>query len=195
MRSLAVLLMITIGLYGAAGTSLGLAGLKNCKPVMNCRTNAKPCFVEVPQDDWAISFVGEDAADNPLRPKAAIRLRMCTGVDDVCQSGSQNQRFNWFVANQISGALPTGGQLSTDTGILDTGPYTEIGPHTFFGGSCLNGDEPCKIAWQYCELELPLSETAPALTGKNYKKPSDIARHLRTREGDFVRKHTLFGRY
>lgn len=131
--------------------------LKNCRPAKNCRANDKPCFVEVPQDDFRIFFVGgEDPSNNPLRPRAAIRLRMCTGVDDVCESGSQNQRFVWVVGNQTPGGSDFMGTLQTRTGVLDTGPYTEIGPHTIFAGTCLLGDEPCKIAWQYCELEFPL---------------------------------------
>lgn len=169
-------------------TNDAYAFLLNCKPVKNCQSNDKPCFLEVPQDDFAVSFVGADIANNPLRSKAVVRLRMCTGIDDVCQSGSQNQGFNWSVVNQITGDV-SGGQLSTESGILDTGPYTEIGPHTFFGGSCLFGDEPCKIAWQYCELELPFFSTE--LKNKKYEKPSEIAPHLIAKDNRHVRAHSL----
>ena len=192
MRISSIILATLIAFAGFGAANEAAAGLKNCKPVKNCRTGDKPCFVVAPQDDFAVAFVGEDVEDNPLRPKAAIRLRMCTGADDVCESGSNNQRFNWFVVNQIVGDIVLGGQLSTVTGILDTGPYTEIGPHTFFGGTCLNGDEPCKIAWQYCELELPF--TSGSGGGGGLKTPREIVRHLNNRKGYYVRENSLFAR-
>lgn len=111
-------------------STTALAQLINCKPVKNCRSGGKPCFVEVTQRNWEITFVGMDGADNPpLRPRAAIRIRACTGVDDVCKSGTRDQRFNWNVTNQLTKQYVTGGQLGSETGIYDTGPYTEIGPH------------------------------------------------------------------
>jgi hypothetical protein len=174
-------------------STTALAQLINCKPVKNCRAGGKPCFVEVTQRNWEITFVGMDGADNPpLRPRAAIRIRACTGVDDVCKSGTRDQRFNWNVTNQLTKQYVTGGQLGSETGIYDTGPYTEIGPHTFIGGVCLTGSQSCKIAWQYCEFQLPL--VAGGAGASPPRKPGDIAPHMTDRYSNHVKTHLLFGR-
>jgi hypothetical protein len=191
-----IALLFVSSVIGVCGSTTAFANLIKCQPVKNCRADDKPCFVEVTQRNWSIAFVGEDSADNPLRPRAAIRIRACTGVDDVCSSGTKEQRFNWHVVNQVTGAV-FGGQLGSETGIWDTGGYTEIGPHTFFGGACLNGTESCKIAWQYCQLELPLAApdvvAVPGLKPK-LKKPYDLAPRLTSNTDDFVSKNLLFAR-
>lgn len=178
-------------------STTAFAGLINCKPVKNCRAGDKPCFAEVTQRNWKIHFVGtEGATDPPMRPRAAIRIRACTGVDDVCKSGTRDQRLNWNVINQLTGQVVVSGQLGSETGIWDTGPYTEIGPHTYFGGVCLDGRQACKIAWQYCQFELPLVAGGGAGAGTSQpKKASDIATHLTDRQGYHVKAHRLmFGR-
>ena len=175
-------------------STMAFAELINCKPVKNCRAGDKPCFVEVTQRDWLIDLVGTDGADNPaLRPRAAIRIRACTGVDDVCKSGTRDQRLNWNVINQQTGQVVVSGQLGSETGIWDTGPYTEIGPHTYVAGVCLNGRQSCKIAWQYCEFQLPL--VAGGAGASQPRKPSDIASQMTIRSSDHVKSHRLlFGR-
>jgi hypothetical protein len=186
MKKVPILVVSSLALSICISTS-AFADLINCKPVNNCRAGNKPCFVEVTQRNWLISFVGEDGADNPLRPRAAIRIRACTGADDVCQSGTRDQRLNWNVFNQDQ--VVVSGQLGSQTGIWDTGPYTEIGPHTYFGGVCLTGRQSCKIAWQYCQFELPL--VAGGAGASQPKKPGDISPHMTDRQGVHVRTHRL----
>ncbi len=175
-------------------STMAFAELINCKPVKNCRAGDKPCFVEVTQRDWLIDLVGTDGADNPaLRPRAAIRIRACTGVDDVCKSGTRDQRLNWNVINQQTGQVVVSGQLGSETGIWDTGPYTEIGPHTYVNGVCLTGRQSCKIAWQYCEFQLPL--VAGGAGAPPPRKPGEIAPHMTDRYSNHVKTHQLlFGR-
>jgi hypothetical protein len=193
MKKLSILVLSSLAISFCASTT-AFAALINCKPVKNCQAGNKPCFVEVTQRDWLIDLVGTDGAENPpMRPKAAIRIRACTGVDDVCKSGTRDQRFNWHVIDQITGQVLVGGQLGSETGIWDTGPYTEIPPHTLFGGVCLNGRQSCKIAWQYCQFELPL--VAGGAGASKPRKASEIAPHLTDRYGNHVRTHQLrFGR-
>ena len=191
------LLVVSSLALGICASTTAFAELINCKPVKNCRAGNKPCFVEVTQRDPIIDLVGTDGAENPgLRPRAAIRIRACTGVDDVCKSGTRDQRFNWNVINQQTGQVVVGGQLGSETGIWDTGPYTEIGPHTYLGIVCLAGRQSCKLAWQYCEFELPLVAGGGASAGTSQpKRASDIAPHLTDRQGYHVRTHRLlFGR-
>jgi hypothetical protein len=129
-----------------------------------------------------------------MRPRAAIRIRACTGVDDVCKSGTRDQRLNWNVINQLTGQIVVSGQLGNVTGIWDTGPYTEVGPHTYFGGVCLNGKQSCRIAWQYCQFELPLVAGGGAGASQP-QKPGDIAPHMMERDSYHVQTHRLlFGR-
>jgi hypothetical protein len=189
MKNLPILTLSSLAFSICASTTV-FADLINCKPAKNCKAGDKPCFVELTQRDWKISFVGAEGADNPLRPKAAIRIRACTGVDDVCKSGTRDQRLNWDVFNQVTDQYVTGGQLGSTTGIWDTGPYTVIGPHTFFTGVCLFGRESCKIAWQYCQFELPLVAGGGAGVSQP-KKPSDIVLHMTDRQGEHVRTHRL----
>jgi len=184
-----IIVVSSLAAIGLCASTTAFASLINCKPVKNCRAGDKPCFVEVTQKNWSIAFIGTDPADNPpLRPRAAIRIRACTGVDDVCKSGTRDQRLNWDVINQLTGTVVVGGQLGSVTGIWDTGPYTEVGPHTLFTGVCLFGKESCKIAWQYCQFELPLAAPGAQAPGK----PGSIAPHLRDRTGDHVKTHRLF---
>ncbi|MBX9841539.1 MAG: hypothetical protein K2Z80_07010 [Xanthobacteraceae bacterium] len=194
MKKLPILALSSLAISLCASTT-AFAELINCKPVKNCRAGDKPCFVEVTQRDWMIDFVGADGAENPpMRRRAAIRIRACTGVDDVCKSGTRDQRFNWNVIDQQTGQIVVSGQLGSVTGIWDTGPYTEIGPHTYFGGVCLNGPRSCRIAWQYCQFELPLVAGGGAGASQP-KKASDIAPHMTNRQSDHVRTHRLlFGR-
>jgi hypothetical protein len=194
MKKLPTLVVSSLVISICASTT-AFAELINCKPVKNCRAGGKPCFIEVTQQNWLRDLIGTEGADNPLRPKAAIRIRACTGADDVCQSGTRDQRFNWNVINLNTGIV-TGGQLGSETGIWDTGPYTEIGPHTYVGIVCLAGRQSCKLAWQYCEFQLPLVAGGGAGAGTSQpKKASDIAPLLTDRQGYHVRTHRLqFGR-
>ena len=189
MKKVPILVVSSLAMSICVSTA-AFAELINCKPVKNCRAGDKPCFVEVTQRNWLIDLVGTDGAENPpMRPKAAIRIRACTGVDDVCKSGTRDQRLNWMVINQITGQVTVSGQLGSETGIWDTGPYTEIGPHTYVAGVCLNGRQSCKIAWQYCQFELPL--VAGAAGASQPRKASDIAPHMTDRQGDHVKTHRL----
>jgi len=194
MKIIAIPVVSSLAAIGICISTAAFAELINCKPARNCRAGDKPCYVEVTQRNWKISFIGTDGADNPpLRPRAAIRIRACTGVDDVCKSGTRDQRLNWDVINQLTGTVVVGGQLGSVTGIWDTGPYTEVGPHTYFTGVCLFGRQSCKIAWQYCQFELPL--VAPGAGASQPKKPGDIAPHMTDRDGTHVQTHRLlFGR-
>jgi hypothetical protein len=192
MKSIAILVASSLAAINVFGSTTASAALINCRPVKNCKAGDKPCFVEVTQRNWSISFVGSDTEENPLRSKAAIRIRACTGADDVCKNGTRDQRFNWHVVNQVTNQVVASGQLGSETGIYDTGAYTEIGPHTFFGGACLYGRQSCKLAWQYCQLELPL--VAGGAGASKPRKPSEIAPYLMDRSGNHVRTHRLFAR-
>ncbi len=130
-----------------------MGNLQNCVPASNCYGGSKPCYREVSQGDPIVSLVGIAGGGSPVQQKAAFRIRLCTSDSDpVCEDASDDQRLNYSVFNHANAdpyvlAL----QLST-SGATDTGPYTEIGPHNFLGVVCLNGDQPCRFAWQYCEL-------------------------------------------
>ena len=140
------------GLISPGGRQLDL---ENCVPSPNCMANGKPCYLEIAQGDPIVSLIGLDGGGSPVQQKAAYRIRLCTEQNDpVCQDTSANQRLNYNVFNYANAADPyvLALQLSTDSGVLDTGPYQQLGPHNFFGVVCLKGQEPCRIAWQYCEL-------------------------------------------
>ena len=196
MKTFLIPVVSSLAAIGICVSTTAFAELVNCKPAKNCRAGDKPCFVEVTQQNWLRDLIGTDGADNPpLRPKAAIRIRACKSADDVCQSGTGDQRFNWLVNNQITGTEVVSGQLGSLTNIWDTGPYTEIGPHTYLGIACLFGRQSCKLAWQYCEFELPLVAPSAGAPGSSPpRKASDIAPHVMNPQSDHVRTHRLFAR-
>ena len=146
--------------------------LGRCWPADDCSTPDKPCYLELTQDDFSEVLIGSDESA-PLVGAAAFRVRLCTSNTDpldnsVCEDTSDDQELDYMFFNlkeeSMADQVVLWSTLDAATDTIDSGPYSEVGTHNFFGVVCQAGDQPCRIAWQYCELPQP--DPSETLTSK-----------------------------
>ncbi len=123
---------------------------------------SKPCYLELTQESYSATLVGDSS--DPVVPKAALRVRLCTSnanaLDSaLCEDFSAEQDLDIQIVNGQAAAMEDQivlwQSLDTGVGTVDTGPYTEVGAHNVFGAVCQYGDFACRFAWQYCEVSVP----------------------------------------